>query len=347
MKKKIVAMIVAGAIIASMIPALSAYADETETSVPEAPDYSREECWYQIPEITKDVDTFYIYATEYINSSYDEGAPDYASLDNPEMLEKVPGEYMGHASTFADSTNVFVPYYRQAGLRYAEEVWKETGSVDEAFSGMPYEDITAAIDYYFENYNNGRPFIIASHSQGSCIAQYVLANYFKEHPELMERMVAAYIIGYGVTPEYLEANPHLKFATGEDDTGVLISWNTEGKKSIEENADNVVVLPNSISINPLNWKLDDTYAPASENLGSLVVNEETGEPEIRDIGADAQLVLDRGVVLSNAEFDFDAVPEFLKKIFGPETFHGNDYTFFYNNIKENVAKRVAAYLANQ
>ena len=300
MKKKIVAMIVAGAIIASMIPALSAYADETETSVPEAPDYSREECWYQIPEITKDVDTFYIYATEYINSSYDEGAPDYASLDNPEMLEKVPGEYMGHASTFADSTNVFVPYYRQAGLRYAEEVWKETGSVDEAFSGMPYEDITAAIDYYFENYNNGRPFIIASHSQGSCIAQYVLANYFKEHPELMERMV-----------------------------------------------DNVVVLPNSISINPLNWKLDDTYAPASENLGSLVVNEETGEPEIRDIGADAQLVLDRGVVLSNAEFDFDAVPEFLKKIFGPESFHGNDYTFFYNNIKENVAKRVAAYLANQ
>ena len=235
----------------------------------------------------------------------------------------------------------------QAGLRLAEEVWRETGSVDDAFSGMPCDDITAAIDYYFENYNEGRPFIIASHSQGSCIAQYVLANYFKEHPELMERMVAAYIIGYGVTPEYLEANPHLKFATGEEDTGVLISWNTEGKKSIEENADNVVVLPNSISINPLNWKLDDTYAPASENLGSLVVNEETGEPEIRDIGADAQLVLDRGVVLSNAEFDFDAVPEFLKKIFGPESFHGNDYTFFYNNIKENVAKRVAAYLANQ
>ena len=108
-----------------------------------------------------------------------------------------------------------------------------------------------------------------------------------------------------------------------------------------------MVLPNSISINPLNWKLDDTYAPASENLGSLVANEKTGEPEIRDIGADAQLVLDRGVVLSNGEFDFDAVPEFLKKIFGPESFHGNDYTFFYNNIKENVAKRVAAYLANQ
>ena len=88
MKKRIIALIAAGAMIASMAPAMSVFADE---SVGEAPDYSKAECWYQIPEITKDVDTFYIYATEYINSSYDEGAPDYAALDNPEMLEKVPG----------------------------------------------------------------------------------------------------------------------------------------------------------------------------------------------------------------------------------------------------------------
>ena len=32
-------------------------------------DYSKKENWYQIPEITKEVDTFYIYATEYIMSS--------------------------------------------------------------------------------------------------------------------------------------------------------------------------------------------------------------------------------------------------------------------------------------
>ena len=38
-------------------------------------DYSKKENWYQIPEITKDVDTFYIYATEYIMSSLMEGAP--------------------------------------------------------------------------------------------------------------------------------------------------------------------------------------------------------------------------------------------------------------------------------
>jgi predicted amidohydrolase YtcJ len=44
------------------------------------------------------------------------------------------------------------------------------------------------------------------------------------------------------------------------------------------------------------------------------------------------------------------MPEELQKLasafFGPEGHHGEDYTFYYNNIKANVAKRVAAYMAN-
>jgi hypothetical protein len=108
---------------------------------------------------------------------------------------------------------------------------------------------------------------------------------------------------------------------------------------------NVVVLPNAISINPLNWKLDDTYAPASENLGSLVLNEETGEPEIGDLGADAQLNLARGVVVTNAK----VVPlpeeeaEIAASFFGPDGRHDCDYIYYYNNIKDNVAKRIATY----
>ena len=35
-----------------------------------------------------------------------------------------------------------------------------------------------------------------------------------------------------------------------------------------------------------------------------------------------------------------------KDFFGPASFHDNDYTFYYNNIKENVAKRIATYKAN-
>ena len=310
-----------------------------------APDYSQKSCWYKIPDITKDVDTFYVYATEYIMGSLEKGAPNYAALDNAEMLAGVPVEYALHATTFEDSTNVFVPYYRQSGLQYAGEVFKKTGNIDAAISGMCYDDITAALDYYFENYNEGRPFIISGHSQGSAIVRLVLKKYFKEHPDRYERMVAAYVIGYSITKEDLETYPHLKFASGETDTGIIVSWNTEGIKNVEENAPNVALLPHGICINPLNWKLDETYAPASENLGSLVENEQTGESEIGDLGADAQINLARGVVVTNAKVP--PVPEDVAKVavqfFGSDARHDNDYTYFYNNIKDNVAKRIAAY----
>ena len=312
------------------------------TYAADAPDYSLPDCWLQVPEITKDVDTFYVYSTVYFDSSFEEGAPDYAALDNPEMMLGALGEYVTNASVYEDSTNVFVPYYRQAGMRYANEVSK-TGNIDAALSGISYDDMSAALDYYFEKCNNGRPFIIAGHSQGSAMVRYILKNYFKKHPEYYERMVAAYAIGYSITKEDLESNPHMKFATGESDTGVIISWHTEGPKNVEENARNVAVLPHGISINPLNWKRDETYAPASENLGSYMANAESEMYEITDVGADAKVVLNRGVIVTNTTYDQYAPAEF----FGPQSSHEDDYTLYYNNLKANVAKRIAAYMANQ
>ena len=310
-------------------------------------DYSQKENWCKFPEITKDVDTFYIFATEYILGSFEEGAPDYGSLDNKEMIEGMGVEYIGHATTYADDTNVFAPYYRQSGLKYAGKIVERDGNLDAALLGMPYNDIVDALDYYFEHYNEGRPFIIAGHSQGSALVKQVLFRYFKEHQDYYQRMVAAYVIGYAVTKEELETYPYLKFATGESDAGVIVSWNTEGPKNAEVDAKTVVLMPGGISINPLNWKLDKTYAPASLNLGSLIVNEQTGEPEIADIGADAQVNLARGSVITNAKAA--PMPEDTAKIaaafFGPDGRH-EDYTFYYNNIKANVAKRIATYKAS-
>jgi hypothetical protein len=258
-------------------------------------------------------------------------------------------EYRDHASAFAEATNVFLPYYRQSGLKFAGKVFEKTGTADEAFIGMPLNDIIAALDYYFEHFNDGRPFILAGHSQGSAMALMLLKTYFKDHPEYYARMVAAYTIGYSVTDEYLAANPHLKFATGECDSGVIIAWNTEGPKNVETNAHNLVVLPKTRSINPLNWRLDETYAPASLNLGSIELDEVTGEPEIRDVGADAQINLARGVVVTNAKVP--PVPEDVAKasaaFFGADGRHAYDYMYYYNNIKENANKRVAAYLSKK
>ena len=304
-------------------------------------DYAKKGNWYKFPEITKDVDTFYIYSTVYFGN---EGDPDYATMDNAEMLAGIDVEHAIKSSVFEESTNVFIPYYRQAGMRIEAEAWLKTGNIDGPLvGGTPYGDIVDALDYYFEHCNGGRPFVIAGHSQGSAILRLVLKRYFKEHPDYYKRMIAAYAIGYSITQEDLEAYPYLKFATGETDTGVIISWHAEGPKNVEANMPTCALLPGGISINPLNWKRDETYAPASMNLGSMVADEKTMTTSIQDIGGDAQVCLSRGTVVTHAR----AVANEMVDFAGPQSYHQDDYSIFYNNIKENVAKRIAAYKMNK
>ena len=82
------------------------------------------------------------------------------------------------------------------------------------------------------------------------------------------------------------------------------------------------------------------------NLGSLMTDQETGKPEIKDVGADAQINLARGVVITHAKGEpmDEETAKAAAQFFGPDGRHNEDYLFFYNNIKENVAKRVEAYL---
>ena len=301
-------------------------------------DYSDRSHWFQIPDIVKDVDTVYFYPT--LIDGEMEGDISYAAIDNEEMLSGVGSVYLGQASVFEESTNVFVPYYRQASMKREMEVFMETGNNDAALVDYALPDACAALDYYFENYNGGRPFILAGHSQGSMLGKLVLKTYFKDHPERYGRMVAAYLLGYSVTQGDLDAFPHLRFASGEADTGVIVSWNVEGPINVETNALSMVVLEGSIAINPLNWRRDETYAPASKNLGSLVMNADQGTVEMGDIGADAQVNVERGVVVTNA--DAEPVSNYLE-VFGPQSFHMGDYAFYYMNIRDNVAKRIAAF----
>ena len=166
---------------------------------------------------------------------------------------------------------------------------------------------------------------------------YQLMAVKKQHPEYLERMVAAYVIGFSVTEEYLANNPHLKFATGADDTGVIISYNTEGPENSDSN--NCVVKEGAISINPINWKLDDTYAAIEENLGS---KDEEGNsiPAL----ADAKVDTKRGVVICTTFKNTPETKEMIAEFFGEESFHLYDYSFYHDNLRKNVSDRIEAFL---
>jgi len=314
---------------------LAAQSDGEEQKMP---DYSNKNNWMQQPEATKDVDVFFVYPTEYVDDS--PGAPTFADINEKKMREPAQETCQLLATAFEESANVFIPYYRQVNMAVATSMTRE--KLNAAFDSIPKMDVFAALDYYFEHLNGDRPFILAGHSQGSAMQSLVLAEYMKAHPAYLQRMIAAYLIGYSVTDDYLKANPHLKFAEGADDTGVIISWNTEGPAN--EGKENLVVLPGAISINPLNWKRDETYAPAEENLGGRLYNEKTGKIEEVPQAADAKVNVKRGVVITTTKA---AAPVTYTDVFGPASFHEHDYALYYNNIKANVATRIAAYQKNE
>lgn len=97
-------------------------------------DYSKKENWCKLPQVTKEVDTFYVYATEYIMGSMAEGAPDYADMNNQEMLEGAQGEYLLHASAYADA-QVFPDRGVVVTHAQGEEMTEEKASVASSFFG--------------------------------------------------------------------------------------------------------------------------------------------------------------------------------------------------------------------
>lgn len=310
-------------------------------------DYSDENNWAHLPKnADKPVDTFFVYPTVYINP--EPGAPDIVPVEDPMLRASVADHYPQAPQVFEEMTNVYEPFYRQSNLCAVTDKSPEELVVFQLHEQRT--DVFAALDYFFENYNDGRPFILAGHSQGSIMLKIALLDYFREHSEYLERMVAAYIIGFSITTDDLEINPALKFAEGADDTGVIVSWNTEGPEN--KNEENAVVLENAIAINPINWKRDDTYAPASENIGDCIPVMEEGSLKALDFNihkpglADARIDLERGSVICTTLADEYVTPlgPGVPNIFGPASLHLADYSAYWDNIRENIKTRVNAFL---
>ncbi len=297
-------------------------------------DYSKAEHWLHLPDTNYPVDVFYLYPTAWTRN---EGEPYYCEIDNQSMITGANQVYYGQAAAFETVGNIYAPYYRQLDAVWLLE--KPLENQEKYFTGVPYTDAVAAFEYYLENYNNGRPFILAGHSQGSSVTKSIVKYYMKDHPDVYERMVAAYVIGYFVSQQELDDNPHMKFAEGADDTGVIVSWNVEAPGT----EINPLAPKGSISINPINWKRDETPASKNENLGSEVFNRLEGRTTHMEKLADATVNLERGTVIC-ATVDIEQYSPGSGGLFPRGVYHTQDYGFYYYNIRENAANRVEKFL---
>ena len=308
-------------------------------------DYSLKKNWLAQPENPdKPVDLIFLYPS----SCQDLRAGQICKVENKSMIRNARRNFAQEATAFGPVTNIFAPFWRQVnGMKLADMSFEE---VDRAEWAEPRTDVYAALDYYFENLNQGRPYIMAGHSQGSRLCYIVLSEYMKEHPDYYSGMIAAYCLGDSLTKAYLEANPHVKAAQAADDVGVVVSWNTEGPEN--KGKPSLVVSPGAVCINPLNWRTDDVPASAELNLGSY--KPYLLFPRLKKLRVNADAVIDpeRGTVIVTEpklkNCVITAVPGLKKMepVFGPASYHGCDYSFFYKNIRRNARTRIKAWFAN-
>ncbi|WP_028572625.1 DUF3089 domain-containing protein [Desulfonatronum lacustre] len=303
-------------------------------------DYSQDTHWLSIPVVSHNVDVFYLYPTAW--QKIHDSDPNICDIDNPSMLAGSASVYARQATAFETFANVYAPYYRQADAAYALTL--PLPEHDALIAGIPTRDAVAAFDYYIRHFNAGRPFILAGHSQGANVLINLLTGYLKDHPKVYQRMVAAYVIGYPVTAQNMADHPHLKFAEGPDDTGVIISYNTQAP-DVVPGVNPVLSGLIGLVINPISWTRTETLATRDEGLGSIMPNPSTLIFEPVPQYADARVDIANGVLICTTA-DEDVLYELTRHGFPRGVYHSFDYPFYYFNIRTNAQNRVNKYLGN-
>lgn len=300
---------------------------------PEQPDYSQKDSWARITEnTTHPVDIFYVFPTIYS----EEYPLNMDIMNRPDLQSKAQGLMVAQAGVYSESANLFAPYYRQTSFVALNP---DENMYTNKYFRIGADDVAAAFDYYLKHFNQGRPFILASHSQGSLVMIDLIRKKLSD-PELLEKLVAAYLIGYSVMPEDFKKYPWMKPATGANDTGVIISYNTQAPGA----TGSPVLVKGAFCINPLNWKTDGTPAGKELNKGAVFFDDFTGTLKKEVPHYTGAKINTKTGALETMPPDYDN----LELGHFPEgVLHKFDYAFWYRNLQDNVAQRINNYLSKR
>jgi len=265
-------------------------------------------------------DVFFIHPTTYTGKK---GEDQWNGSIDDESLNKRTDEstIRSQASIFNAAGRVYAPRYRQAHI--AAYFTKDKSSAKQAFE-LAYQDVKSAFKYYLDNEALQRPFIIASHSQGTTHAKRLIKELIDGHA-LQKKMIAAYLVGMPIAKKEFT---NIEACQSEDQTHCFVSWRTYKKGHLPGDliGDHILVT------NPLSWNLDKTYQPKSLNQGAILRNFN----KVLKGRVDAQI--ENGVLWASK-------PKFpWSFLFTTDNYHIADLNFYYFNVKNNAINRVENYL---
>lgn len=265
------------------------------------------------------IDVFFIHPTTYTqladpgwNAPVDDAVLN-ARTDNTTILFQ--------ASAF-NEYRVFAPRYRQAHVR--AYFTADTTSALKAFD-VAYSDVKNAFLYYLAHFNNGHPFIIASHSQGSTHALRLLKEVCALD-SIRSKIIVAYLVGMYIAPEFSSTLPVCRDSL---QTNCVCGWRTFKSGYVPD----FVLKEKDVCLvtNPLSWTTDTIAVSKQMNRGAILKNFN------KVYRAAAAARIHRGVLWTER-------PSFPGSfLLRTKNYHIGDINLYYMNIRENLRSRVAEY----
>jgi hypothetical protein len=329
-------------------------------SPPPRPQYSRPEAWGRLPDVldltklpkstrhAKPADVFFVHPTTFVSSTAwnaDVGDAATNAATDADVLVR-------QAGAFDECCRVYAPRYRQASTA---ALFAPAALEPQRAYELAYEDVSAAFEHYLATWNDGRPLILAGHSQGTLHVERLLRQY-ADDPRVRDRLVVAYAVGLALP---VAAHRNSAFPPCETPAAVrcIVSWNTYAndgdgsamvRRALQRHAEAAKLegaaaaaaeAAGVICVNPLTFSATEPTAPASLSRGALP----------KGGGSDAPTPI-AGAVAAQCRNGILYVD-----VAGPERFalrplaagglHFNDYDLYYADVSADAVRRVRAFVA--
>ena len=295
-------------------------------------DYSQAQNWAALPQqlpsglaqhcsdtsLWAKADVFYVYPT--LNTANADKRWNVPLDDDKQRSKVLQTALPFQGSAFVEAGRFYSPFYRSAHLR---SYYVDDPKGKEALE-MAYADVRAAFVYYLEHHNNGRPIILAGHSQGSTHCGLLLQEFFDGQP-LQKQLVVAYLPGIGILPSELKQIPLL---TRPAQTGGYVAWNTFKKRLDRKSYDKWY--KGRVVVNPVTWTLD-SLATKEAHKGFLYFDNKLYAGLFQTHLIDGAIWIDR------------PKGKFLLMSLTMRNYHIGDINLFWQDIRENARLRVQAF----
>ncbi|KPF89846.1 DUF3089 domain-containing protein [Novosphingobium sp. AAP93] len=282
---------------------------------------------------------FFIHPTSYLAREHWNGP-----IDDKDTRNRTALFVRGMASAFNGEAAVFVPYYRQAAFGSFLVNRPETLKA----RAVAYGDVRAAFRAFVAAIPADAPIVLAGHSQGALHVMHLLKDDVKGTP-LAARIVAAYMVGWPISPLADLPQTGLRPCTAPEQTGCAMSWLSFADPPdarlmldtyrAEPGLDGMAKGPEPIlCTNPLTGGSAPS-APGSANLGTMVPSQDLASGKLEKRGIPARCDERSGLLMIGEP------PDLGPYVLPGNNYHVYDVPLFWANVRADVARRSEAWLA--